>query len=161
MASELWNSDRPEFIERIASLAGGTTYREPVGGHSTKSEHLPDAHAIAAALAFSRRGPDDVGPDVAYCWVLQTDAYRERVVDRVCRALTKGNNRPGRAADDLAMAVGAAWDSLVWNKPTKRPANIPQKAWDVALLFAVKVLYDSAWDSLAEAERAYRGRATA
>src|SRR5690606_31516275 len=86
--TKLWSSDRPEFTERLAKLAGQTTYRTPNNGGTGKTaDHLPDAHAIATALSFSRRGPDDVGPDVAYCWVLQTDAYRQKVVRKLSAAL--------------------------------------------------------------------------
>lgn len=155
MASALWSSDRPEFVERIAKLAGGTTYREPVGGHSTKSEHLPDAHAIATALAFARRGPDDVGPDVAYCWVLQTDAYRERVTRRLSDALMCHEFRGAGAA--RLMAATAAWDAMIWNRSTPRPADA--RHWDRLLITAIVTLHNAAWDALAEAEKKYRSAA--
>ena len=47
----LYSSDRPEFAERVARLAGQTTYRVPTEGRGTRTEQLPDAHAIATALA--------------------------------------------------------------------------------------------------------------
>jgi len=157
MASALWSSDRPEFMERIAKLAGGTTYRVPTAGKGTKLDQLPDTHAIATALAFARRGRGDIGPDVAECWVLQTNTHRDRVILRVVQSAV--NDQRGRAASDFAMAVGAAWDAMVWNQITPRPQGIPQKAWDVALLFCCKLLHDSAWDTLAAAERAYKRKA--
>lgn len=148
----LYSTDRPEFIERLAALAGGTTYRMPTAGKGTKLDQLPDTHAIAAALGFARRGNLDIGPDVAFCWALQSDCYRERVIDRVVGALGAASSS---TSEELALAVAAAWDSMIWSRSTKRPARIPQKAWDVALLCAIGVLQNSAWDALAEAERRY------
>lgn len=151
MRSLMSLSDRPEFVERVAKLAGGTTYRVPVEGRGTKVAQLPDAHAIAAALAFARRGPDDIGPDIAYCWVLRTDAYRERVTRKLSVALRCHELR-GADAHRL-LASQAAWDALVWDRSSPRPANAAK--WDKMLLAAIGTLYNSAWDSLADAERAY------
>lgn len=148
----LYSTDRPEFIERLAALAGGSTYRMPTAGKGTKLDQLPDTHAIAAALGFARRGHLDIGPDVAFCWALQSDCYKERVIDRVVGALGAASHS---TSEELALAVAAAWDSMIWSRSTKRPARIPQKAWDVALLCAIGVLQNSAWDALAEAERRY------
>ena len=148
----LYSSDRPEFAERVARLAGQTTYRVPTEGRGTRMEQLPDAHAIAAALAFARQGPDDIGPDVAYCYVLQNDSYRAKVIrlltDTLCR-------QSGASRGDMAAAAGAAWDAMIWERSTPRPTNIDQRAWDVILLLACGVLNAAAWDSLAQAERCY------
>jgi hypothetical protein len=150
----LWSSDRPEFTERVAKLAGGTTYREPVGGYGTKSEHLPDAHAIAAALSFARRGPDDIGPDVAYCWVLQSDAYRAKVTrilaDTICHQF-----RASR--EEISQAIGHAWEVMIWKRGPAARVLPAGKEWDALLALVQGVLYSSAWDSLAEAERRYKG----
>jgi len=150
--SDLWSSDRPEFSERLARLAGGTTFREPAGARGTKQDQLPDEHAVAAALAFARRGPDDIGPDVAYCWVLQSDAYRERVVRKLSVALRCHESR-GAAGLRLA-AAEAAWSAMIWDRSTPRPAS-GGREYDTLLLAAVGTLHRSAWDALAEAERRY------
>lgn len=152
MSGLLYSSDRPEFVERVAKLAGSTTYRVPVEGKGTKQDQLPDAHAIAAALAFSRRGPQDIGPDVAYCWVLRTDAYRERVTRLLATALRCHEFRG--AGEARMAAANAAWNAMIWGRSTPRPAE-PPKCWDRLLLAAIGVLHASAWDSLAEAERRY------
>lgn len=152
MASVLWSSDRPEFMERVAKLAGGTTWREPMGGGGGQSDHLPDAHAIAAALAFGRQGPQDPGPDVAYCWVLQSDAYRNKVVRMLSIAL---RCHEFRSVPEYRLAAAeAAWEATVWNRASARPASAP-KAYDQMLLVACQTLYQSAWDALVEAERRY------
>lgn len=148
--SALWTSDRPGFIERVAALAGETTYRVPTGGRGTKTDQLPGAHAIAAALAFGRRGEDDVGPDVAYCWITETDAYRQRVVRKLSVALQCHEFR--KVANLRLTAAEAAWNAMVWNRPSARPANAPPE-YDRMLLAAVGVLHQSAWDALAEAEK--------
>lgn len=152
MSSALWTSDRPDFSERLARLAGKSTFREPAGARGTKQDQLPDEHAIAAALAFARRGPDDIGPDVAYCWVLQSDAYRETVVRKLSTAL---RCHEFRGVDGLRLAAAqAAWAAMIWNRATPRPANAAG-AYDRLLLAAVGTLHQSAWDALAEAERRY------
>ena len=153
--SALWSNDRPEFTERIASLAGGTTYRTPVAGRGTKQDQLPDEHAIATALSFARRGPEDIGPDVAYCWVLQSDAYRERVTRKLAVALscyTLRNIRP-----HLLALSQIAWDTMIHDRTGlgAAPPGVPQVPWDRGLLAALGTLHTSAWDALAEAERRY------
>ena len=154
----LYTTDRPEFIERLAKLAGGTTYRTPAAPRGTKQDQLPDAHAIAAALAFARRmeDPDDIGPDVAYCWALGSDAYKARVTRRLAIALRCHETRsvgPHR----LAVAE-TAWEVMIHNRrpTTTAPADCNQRMWDRMLLAAIHVMQTSAWDSLADAERAYR-----
>lgn len=152
--SVLWDSERPGFIERVASLAGGTTYRVPTEGKGTKFDQLPGPHAIATALAFGRNGPDDIGPDVAYCWVLESDAYRQKVIRKLSVALQCHEFRS--VATFRLTAAEAAWDAMIWNRASARPANAPA-AYDRMLLAAVGTLERSAWDSLAEAEkRCYR-----
>ena len=153
--SNLWSSDRPEFLERLASLAGGSTYRTPTAGRGTKQDQLPDEHAIATALSFARRGPDDIGPDVAYCWALQSDAYRERVTRKLAVALscyTLRNIRPHL----LALSC-AAWDTMIHDRRGLGvpPPGVPPVPWDRGLLAAVGTLHRSAWDALAEADRRY------
>lgn len=152
--SALWSNDRPEFTERIASLAGGTTYRTPVAGRGTKQDQLPDEHAIATALSFARRGPEDIGPDVAYCWVLQSDAYRAKVMRIICDHLYR-TSRISRV--HAAQAVGSAWDAMIHDRKSGKdcPSDIDQRSYDALLLLVVGILHTSAWDTLAAAERAY------
>lgn len=153
MGSPLWSSDRPEFTERVAKLAGGTTYRVPMEGKGTKFDQLPDAHAIAAALSFARRGPQDIGPDVAYCWVLQNDSYRRKVVNLLGTALRCPEFRGmGRFR---FQAANDAWEKIIWDRPVSRPPDAP-RGYDELLLVAIGTMYQSAWDSLAEAERCYQ-----
>lgn len=151
----LYSSDRPEFAERVARLAGQTTYRVPTEGRGTRMEQLPDAHAIAAALAFARQGPDDIGPDVAYAWVVQTDAGRERVTRKLSEAMRcKEFQNAGR---HRLAAAEVAWEVMVHNRrpATAAPADCSPATWDRMLLVALGTLHAKAWDALAEAERRY------
>ena len=152
----LYSTDRPEFIERLAKLAGGTTWRQPLEGHGTKSDHLPDAHAIATALGFARHDPDDIGPDVAYCWALGSDAYKSRCTRRLSIALRCHDLRSVGAHRLAASEI--AWDALVHNRRPGQsaPADCNARVWDRMLLAAVSTLHNAAWDALADAERAYR-----
>jgi hypothetical protein len=140
-------------MERLAALAGGTTYREPSAGHATRVEHLPNAHAIAAALAFSRRGPQDIGPDVAYCWVLRNDAYRNKVVSLLSVALRCHELRGSDGYRTLG--ANAAWEAMIWDRIHPQPAGVDARTWAKIVITAGEVMARSAWDSLALAERAY------
>lgn len=162
MGNLLWSSDRPEFCERVAKLAGGTTYREPwASGSSDSADHLPDAHAIATALAFARQGPQDIGPDVAYCLALQSDAYRNKVVRMLAEALGGMDGREIVNARPYALdAADAAWMAVIHHKGgAKRPDGCASFAWDKMLLTAIAHMHDSAWDALATAERKYHAAA--
>jgi len=147
-----YSNDRPSFIERLAKLAGGPTYRTPAAGKTNEPAPLPDAHAIAAALSFARRGPDDIGPDVAYCWVLQRDDYRHKVARKLEDALRCHQFRSVHM--HRLTAAYAAWDALISGEIAPRPAGA-KPIYDTMLLVACKVLHDAAWDTLAEAERRY------
>lgn len=139
-------------------MAGGTTYREPMEGHATDGGTLPDAHAIASALAFARRGPEDIGPDVAYCLVLQSDAYRAKVTRLLAEALGKHmDGRELRHARPYVMpAVMSAWDAVIHLRGSHaKPPRCPSLAWDRMLLTAIATMHDKAWDALSEAERRY------
>lgn len=159
MGNELWSQDRPAFMERVAALAGSTTYREPMGGHGTKTEHLPDAHAVSMALAFARRGPQDIGPDVAYCWVLRNDAYRNIVVPKLAQALICHELR--RANGYRTLGANAAWEAVIWDRVHPMPAGVCARDWGHVVAAARGVMIQSAWDSLWRAERAYGQRESA
>lgn len=152
----LYSTDRPEFLERLAALAGGTTYRQPSGARSTSHDWLPDSHAIATALAYARKDRDDIGPDVAYCWALQSDAYRQRTVRRLAIMLRSPKTRT--VAAHRLTAAEAAWTAMVHNRRAKvnQPADVRPDDWNRLILAAVTLLYQSAWDALADAERAYK-----
>lgn len=152
--SALWSTDRPEFAERVAKLAGGTTFRTPDGG-GRGDDAMPDAHAIAAALAFAKRFPEDIGPDVAYCWVLQSDAYRQRVT-RLLSIMLRSHRFRTMAQHRLA-AAEAAWAVMIHGKrvTVDQPADLRPYDWDRLLLAAIAELHDSAWEALAEAEKRY------
>ena len=159
MSGLLWSTDRPEFVERVAALAGGTTYRLPVAGRGTKTDQLPDAHAIAAALAYARTEPDDIGPDVAYCWVLQSDAYRQQTTRRLAILLRSPRTRT--LATHRLLAADVAWEVMIHNRRTKvaQPADVMPRDWDALLLAAIGMLQAAAWEALDTAERCYRKRA--
>lgn len=154
--STLFDTSRPEFLERLGRLAGRSTYREPVG-RGTKHDWMPDEHAIAAALAFARKDRDDFGPDVAYCWALGSDAYRNRVCTAFVDAVAPRSS--DRVRGDLMQAVQSAWDALVHNRTRPKTADVDAGAWDAALLLAIGTLQESAWSALYRAERAYRKNA--
>lgn len=152
--SGLYSTDRPEFLERVAALAGKTTFRVPHGARGARQDQMPDAHAIAAALAYARRGQDDIGPDVAFCFALQNDTYKPKVVRLLADALCMSSSMQREHA---VQAIVAAWDVFIYNRASAiaMPTNLDKRAWDALLLLACGTLHDSAWDALAEAEKMY------
>lgn len=145
-------TDRDSFIERVAALAGQTTYRVPVGGRGTKLSHVPDAHAVATALSFARRNREDIGPDIAYSWVIGSDAYRERVTRTLSSALRQHRFR-GAGAHRLAAAQWA-WQAMIHGVSGPRPCPAPA-CWELMVLTAMAAMEAEAWDALREAERRY------
>lgn len=156
MSRVLWSSDRPEFVEKVASLAGKTAYREPMQGVGTMMSDMPDAHAIAAALAYAKRSSTDIGPDVAYCWVVRTDAYKAKVVKMLAEALSQREFKT--VAGWRHHAAEQAWNALVWDRAGSSPSGA-SRAYSKMLLVACGTLHNEAWDALSRAQSAYRSAA--
>jgi hypothetical protein len=157
--SGLWATDKPEFLERLGRLAGRTTFRDLSGSRGVKENPLPDEHAIAAALSFARIDQDDFGPDVAYCWALGSDAYRNKVTRQLAIALRSHQTR-SMAAHRL-LAAEAAWTAMVHNRraSVNLPTDVRPVDFDRLLLAAIAELYDAAWGTLRRAEAKYRAAA--
>ncbi len=155
----LWNTDRPEFVERVARLAGRTAYRDPGNPRGTRQDQLPDEHAISTALAFARLDREDIGPDVAYCLATGSDAYR----NKVCRqlAIDLRSHRTRTMAAHRLTAAEAAWSVVVHNKraSVQMPGDVRPDDFDRLLLQAIAELYDSAWSALRRAETKYMAAA--
>lgn len=89
--------------------------------------------------------------------MLQSDAYRKKVVRQLAEALGNMDGREIRGARAFATdACEAGWDAVIHLKGGhKRPDGCSQFPWDKMLLTAIATLHDKAWDSLSEAERRY------
>lgn len=160
MASDAYSTERAGFAERLARLAGGTTWREPVGGYGTKSDNLPDVHALAASLAFARRGRDDIGPDVAMAVICRVPAHRQRVVTELAAALLAESGRVGeRCADHLPIVAARCYMHVCIGSPAEQPEGVDERDWAILGAMACRLLWDAVTVTVRRAERAYRAEA--
>lgn len=159
ISADIYSHDRATFRERIARLAGGTTYREPMEGHSTDPHRLTDLD-VAAALAFARQGASDIGPDVAYCMICQSDAYRPRIVRELALALAQSGGYYLRTARPYLLSIAdQAFSVTVWQAPAARPEGCSERAYSALLLAGVATLHSAADDAIRRAEQACWSRA--
>lgn len=159
ISADVFSHDRATFRERIARLAGGTTYREPMEGHSTDPHRLTDLD-VAAALAFARQGASDIGPDVAYCIICQTDAHRPRIVRELALALTASGGYYLRAARPYLLHIAdQAFAAAVWQARVAKPEGLGDKAYSALMLAGVATLHRAADEAIHRAEQVFRARA--
>ena len=155
--TETFSYDRAGFAERAAKLAGMTTFREPVGGRGTKRDHVPDEHAMAAAFAYSRQGPNDIGPDIALAIITGTHAHGDRIIRELAAALMAGlgNRATGKTAAIVRVAAGC-YLRAVCGSGGKKPDGLTDRQYELARILGESVLWRSANEALFRAERAYR-----
>lgn len=151
---------RPPFRERVLALAGHGAFREPTPP-GTQQRTVPADHMIAAALAYGRRGPEDVGPDVAVAMATGTLAEGQRL-----RALTwlghmLASERSGackRLRPYAAHYAVWAWNAATQGmQPPPAPEGVAEQDHGECLLFACLLLEQVADDALALAARRWRG----
>lgn len=137
---------RPGIIELLAKLAGGTTYREPLGGTSSKHGDIPAEHEMAAAVAAARRKDDplDIGPDLIYDEACQRAAHNRRVVSAVVFALEKGECRHMRIVrrnlQYLSIVVHCAYLRSVFGQSCQRPDGMGEGDWDALTDSAERIM---------------------
>jgi hypothetical protein len=156
ISKDIYTAEKAGFRERLARLMVGTTYREPMAGRSTDPHRMTDQD-VAAALAYARCGPDDIGPDIAYCIVCGSDWHRARIVKALAEALycyrLKGT-RP-----HVLTIADQAFRAVVFGERVARPEGCPAKGYGMLLLGAAGVLHQLADESIHRAERAFRNAA--
>jgi len=155
--TETFSYDRASFAERAAKLAGGTTFREPVGGRGTKHDQTPDEHTIAACFAYARRTPHDIGPDIAVAIITGTPAHGDKIVRELAAALMAGLGRraEGQLPDILRVAAGC-YLRAVRGSGSRQPEGMDKRLWQIASALGDRVLWQAAEESLFRAELAYR-----
>jgi hypothetical protein len=158
--TDVFEHRRADFAERVARLAGGTTYREPIGGYGSRSDYMPDDHAIASALAFARQGQHDIGPDIAVAIATGNPAHRMKIVTELSAALLiVGRRVADRCADDLLEVSAHCYLCVIGLAAGERPAEI--RPGDYAMLRALgeSILWESAERAFRRARRAYKAAA--
>lgn len=157
--TDLYNhGENPSFAERIASLAGKTTFRVPVEGRGTKSKRIPDEHAIAMALAYARQDADDIGPDLAYDMATASIRHRARIVRAVAGAM--GKNRTSRPVSRnrpwLNMACNVAYCEIMgYRSPMMMPVGIREDDWALLVEASKRIMLTMAETAVQRAESAY------
>lgn len=111
------SDDRIGFIERLGRLAGQTTYRVPVEGVGTRFSHLPESHALAAALSYARGQRWNPGPELAYAVATGVPHKRECVVDWLAEKLYIGTGSAGRKHPERVRGIALVSYALVVNGP--------------------------------------------
>ena len=154
---EVWSP--PTFQERVAALVGGTTFRQPAGSRGTGQDHMPAAHAVAAALAFVKRGANDIGTDVAVAIALGTDAKRGLIIAALAQAM-KMDRHPltRRNVKAMGYVANVAFDIVVHGRRRARLDRIAEADWDMLVPAACRILEALADAALAEAEGCWRRR---
>lgn len=158
--SDTFSNERAGYAERLARLAGGTTWREPIGGYSTSADNMPDVHALAASLAFARQGPNDIGPDVAFAVICKKMTHRERVVMKLADALLGlAGHVAERCADSLPQVAAASYVHVCTGEPVSKPEDVTHRDWEILSAIAIGQLWDAVNVSVRRAEYAYRAAA--
>ena len=147
------SDDRIGFIERLGRLAGQTTYRVPVEGVGTRFSHLPESHALAAALSYARGQRWNPGPELAYAVATGIPHKRDCVIDWLAEKLHVGTGAEGRNHADRIRGIAAISYSIV----VRGPESIIRYQFDPHILRLANV--GAAWlsacldDTIARAER--------
>jgi hypothetical protein len=156
ISTEIYTHEKAGFRERIARLQGGSTWREPMEGHSTDPHRMTDQD-VAAALAYARRGPEDIGPDVAYCIVCGSDWHRARIIKGLATALFHaGGHWARKARPHLLTIADDAFRALVHEQRVARPEGCHALAYDNLLLLGLVALQTSADEAIYRAEQAFK-----
>jgi hypothetical protein len=161
--ADTWTHERATFRERIARLAGKTSWREPVAGYTNKTGELGEEQQIAMALAFARDGADDIGPEVAYCLICETRRGKPDVLHKVTQALRKQFPKADARPLMTRQAVNQAFEWAVFGiepDPEERPkaGMAPETFWGLVLV-SRGVIIRAGEEAIYRAERAFYGRA--
>lgn len=154
----------PGIWERLARLAGGTTYREPVGGRTTRTAVVPPDHELCIALGWCRRrnDPFDIGPDVAFDMATGGGRNMARVVRTLANALDadRRNSRVVmRCRPFLQIVAADAYARLVYLQRFSAPEAMHPADWETLSEAAYKVLNTMACDAVSRAAQHLRKRA--
>jgi len=154
-AAETFTHERADFRERVMTLAGCSTWREPVEGRGSDTRRVPTVHLVAAALAFGRRGPDDIGPDIACDLATGRAGHAVRVARGLRIAMGKDRSRlVHRNRHWLQVVADSGYMVAMGQRILPCPEGMDVDDYCVLVEAARRILLRAADESLAEAERA-------
>ena len=155
--TETYTHERAGFAERAAKLAGRTAYREPVGGHGSRIDYVPDEHAIAAAFAYARLAPHDIGPDIAVAISTGTHAHARKIIVELAAALMAGLGRRADGYADAVIEVAAdCYLRVITGCGKGKPEKMGDRPYEIAAALGDRILWQAADEAFFRAERAYR-----
>lgn len=149
--------------DRLAILAGQTTYRQPMEGRSTRTPRLPPEHELCIALGWARRRDDpfDIGPDVVFDMATGSGRYMPRVINALAGAMDPGPGHRGhraaqRARPFLRVIASDAYARLVFGQSFEKPEDCRADDWIALTEGAYRALSTMADDALDRACRRLR-----
>jgi hypothetical protein len=164
MTPDIFNyADRAGFLERLGSLAGKTTYREPGGGGSPYSARMMTTdNAMTLALSFARLDKRDVGPEIVYSIATSCPHRREQVVAWLAIKILRDAGPKGRKAQNhINILAQHCYEMVVFGKQaTRLPSRLPV-CWDELRNIGIGWLWMQAESTIERAERAYRDESVA
>ena len=147
---------RPSYRERLHSLLGASTWREPMLGASTVTGRLPSANMLAGELGMVGGAGSDVALDVIFerttgCTRPVREVADAMASDRDSRACRR--NRPW-----MRVIVWAAYVELVHGQaqPQLRPSDVTNEDWALLTEAAFVILERLSDDAIAKAARGAR-----
>lgn len=158
MADTFNYGEMPDFMERLAVLAGKCGYRLPVEGRNSSMRDIPSEHAIAMALAYGRCGVNDIGPDMAFDMATNSRRYRHIVVRCVAEAI-RANRKSRPISRNLPWVHLACFEAYAEIMGLPRMGKIPQSVkendWYFLVEAAKRTMLSSAEQAVQNAEDAF------
>jgi hypothetical protein len=153
--ADIYTHERPSFRERVMALAGSSTYREPVEGRSTGPASIPTVHLVAAALAFGRRGPSDIGPDMACDLATDRMGHAVRITRELRIAMGRDRSRIVKRAAPWLQVIAESGYRVAMGAPVLLcPDGLDADDYALLVAAAEKILLRAADEAVGEAERA-------
>jgi len=164
--ADIYSNERAGLIERLAVLAGQTTWREPVGsfGGGLRPDTVPQAHTLAAGLSYARHripdvdmlhglvmraDPTDIGPDVLECLVYQRVVNGHRIRIQLVRALRDMSAALARADEShLHKCALPIVRECATGLEADKPFGVPAKVWIPASSLGIRLLWAAAGETL-------------
>ena len=156
---DTYTAERAGFAERAGKLAGSTTYREPVAGRTNKADHMPDAHAIAAAFAFAKQHRHDIRPDIAVAVNTGCQLRKKEVVTALAASILTLMQKAGEA--EIKAIIHVSEDCFlraIGMKGIGKPKNMEAKAFDALSRLGDSIILSASSEGTSMAARAYYGR---
>jgi len=155
---DIYSNERAGLIEQLGILTGGTTWREVFRGSHSTADNMPQAHKLAAALAYAREtDPSNIGPDILEAMATGTQVHRRRIVGELTAALRIGTGRlAARNMDHLLQIAADAFLACVGVLPKGRPQAVSARDYNALTALGERILWRAADEALTALARKLR-----